>query len=1303
MRHVTILALILLTMGLALAADTDGDGMSDDIETQLGLLPQVKQDWVVIQTSPDQKFTDEQAKVNAPDILLVEGAHVGENRIVLKITFAQRIDFSRCAFIVYADLDNNPKTGRVDQYHGGVDTMFVFSDRTMSFTFYPGHDEGNTGARSVKDGNVLYLAIDAPFKQAANGKLPIGLHLLSQKDGGKTDSTSHVVVELPVSTQTVPKLPLGKGGLSRSPSEFRYLGKEVVYEKLSDKGLTAEQVKPAQPIEFNRPRPQVEYFSKGRVDKPGSVDMRSVAVDILEEAGVARQAAILSFGFPFPEGAIYSLDRIKLVDEGKELPAQFTATGFWPDGSLKWALIDATVPLKARERKTVAVVYGSKVVRSDETRGGGRVAVGSPPRIDAYVATLASRQESVGESLRYTIPTDRFRPFAQVQQGRLISTWLVRDNALRATMDQPGPSIVDENGKVYAMGLAQPDRVVIEQNGPEKAVIRAEGPYTAEDGTTFMRWIARMTFRRGSPLVETALTTLNSELKNEFTDFTSLSFSIKPAGVAQVATDVETSPGTLAAGPAGGLTQLDENTLATGPGKGSGVVFWPGGGAIIHDFWQRWPKGISLKGDQIVFDLLPQQPSADYGKDLPYWLMFPFCEGKYRLKWGMAFTDKISFDFSGKLKPEELWAEAQKPVVPVIPAEYYSETLALGPIAAPRGKQFAMWDKYVDDSFNNYMSIKASEREYGFLNYGDWFGERGRNWGNNEYDLAHGLFMHFARTGNRDAFRWATVAAQHRADVDTIWAYPDPYNVGANPPHSIGHTGPWTEQTERAMWTCRYDMMYTAANGHNWCDGLMDDWHLTGNPRAMESGLAFGEHVAYAMAPNFKELGTHERSAGWSLRSVMAVYKATYDPVYLEGAKKIVAVALKEQKFDNGGAWPHVLPKDHAGEEPGAVGNNLFLIGVLLGGLQAYHEETQDPAVLKSLESGALWVAKSFDEKVGGWPYSARADGSPLYRPTVSLNQLIIGPLAYVGRITNNDRLLHIASEAMAGSASSSPGGNGKGLAQYIFFTSGTLAELQRWYDKTLPDKGIKVLDGSPESMAALVVRTASSDRFGVRAPDQKLFLVKLREPQAELTLTRTPHGAMTKRAEFATLQALDPAGKVVQDAKTSTDEKAEFTWPLAGQAGDIFKIVINDDQRGVWTLKSPGAAVVTQTSPEFRIGGVGRSRFYFMVPPGTAEFKLKLVGVHTGTYGAVVLDPQSKIVDTFQGNNPGGALIPGAAGAPPPPTHPELGELTIKSAAGQTGKVWSVILTAAGDIGVELVGVPPYLALSPGDWFEVK
>ena len=97
------------------------------------------------------------------------------------------------------------------------------------------------------------------------------------------------------------------------------------------------------------------------------------------------------------------------------------------------------------------------------------------------------------------------------------------------------------------------------------------------------------------------------------------------------------------------------------------------------------------------------------------------------------------------------------------------------------------------------------------------------------------------------------------------------------------------------------------------------------------------------MSRSFKELGTHERSAGWSLTAIMAIYHATLDPVYLEAAKRIVAVPLREQKFDRGGAWPHVLPGGHARGHRGAVGNNIFLIAVLLNGMHEYYAQIGIP------------------------------------------------------------------------------------------------------------------------------------------------------------------------------------------------------------------------------------------------------------------------------------------------------------------------------------------------------------------------
>ena len=123
---------------------------------------------------------------------------------------------------------------------------------------------------------------------------------------------------------------------------------------------------------------------------------------------------------------------------------------------------------------------------------------------------------------------------------------------------------------------------------------------------------------------------------------------------------------------------------------------------------------------------------------------------------------------------------------------------------------------------------------------------------------------------------------------------------------------------------------------------MVDAWYLAGDARVMEAALGLGEHIVWAAAPAFKALGTHERSAGWSIKAVLALYRATGDPKYLEAARHIGSVALREQKFEEGGAWPHILPRDHAGGHERAQQQPLP-DGRPPRRAASLHEETGDP------------------------------------------------------------------------------------------------------------------------------------------------------------------------------------------------------------------------------------------------------------------------------------------------------------------------------------------------------------------------
>jgi len=82
-------------------------------------------------------------------------------------------------------------------------------------------------------------------------------------------------------------------------------------------------------------------------------------------------------------------------------------------------------------------------------------------------------------------------------------------------------------------------------------------------------------------------------------------------------------------------------------------------------------------------------------------------------------------------------------------------------------------------------------------------------------------------------------------------------------------------------------------------------------------------------------------------------------------------------------------------------------------------------------------------------------------------------------------------------------------------------------------------------------------------------------------------------------------------------------------------------------------------------------------------------------------IKPDGKIAAVHQDSNPGQAFIEGAPKGTVDPRHPERGTIVVKPAPADTGKVWSLVVWAAMDLGCELEGVPPYLSRTAQEWFD--
>lgn len=1266
--HTLVLTLIVALLCLPAATMAPAQErleIAPDVIELLGATEDLPRDLQVVMERPPREDS------RVPVVRRVHMAHVAEDRFVWALEFDR--DFPRTGTwaLLYLDADNNPRSGRQDK------PEVIGSDLHYSTRGARASAQVNNRAvyaperadvRGMVRGNVAWIADDIRLF-TRNGQAEVRIRTLVQSEAGGGDSSDWLTVSVPINEErTKPELPGD--------------------DRLAFKGFLREEIEPAPEqrahLPERRPTPEVRFSAQARrPDQSAAVARQQVSVNLLEEAGVARSGELMGFGMPFERGALFDPAMIRVLDpQGAERPAQASVTSWWPDGSIRWAFVETLVDLAAGQSADFVVEFGSEVRRSEVAD-----AVTVHHEDTALVVSTGPLQAKISR--------ERFNILDEVLlNGQPVATM------------PDGIVVVREGGKVYRSAGGAPEDVRVEKQGPLATTVRLEGPYVSEDGEDYLRAIVRLTFVAGSPTVHVAATHIDDYLETEFTDILSLTMPVElTGGGAEASFLVPAADGHSVArqvpGPDARLMQKHDALLSFAGVesenlRASGVMDYgspagPGFTVAMEYFWEEYPKALSAAEDRALIEILPPLEGEDFYEDLPEHVRFPFVEGHYRFKWGMSKTTRLSLNFHDGSAPDltQLAGQTRLPLVPVIPADYLAQTGALGDFAAPREGVFEAWDALVAQRFEEHLRLKESQREHGFFNWGDWFGERGTNWGNNEYDLPHGLFMQFARTGNRDYFRLALQGVRHMADVDCVHAHPDPLHVGAMTLHSFGHTGEWSQHLSKPGWSYRYGYHTTAANGHTWADGLMGGWYMAGDARVMETAIGLGEHIAFAMAPTFDRLGTHERSAGWSLVAIMAIYRATGDPVYLDAAQSILQVALDEQDLDDTGAWPHPLPADHAGSYPGAVGNVSFLIGTLLSGIEAYHRETGDPRALTSMEAAMRWLRTMYipDRWVFHYTSSPHYVNQPQLAGT-GTTMLVIGPIAYVAEQTGDRELMEMVAHAFAAVVRDGGSGNGKSFAQSLFFASPVMAVLDR-ADPSSPAVQT-ALYADPEQLMIEQMRTAApADRIQIRSPLVKEILL-LREGDGAFTVTaeRSPYGARMREDEFGTVQLLAPDGEVVAAEQFDTDSPFEFTAELPADAPrGVYTVRISDDMRSVWDANSSEGRRVVRLVDGVMLGGIGTSRWALYVPPGVTRGTLGLNAWHRGRWGGMILGPDGEALASEFLTNAG-------EGAQSVNLQFDLGQ-------NPDGTMLDVVLQARLDLGMQVEGIPPYLAPSPEEWFN--
>ncbi len=702
----------------------------------------------------------------------------------------------------------------------------------------------------------------------------------------------------------------------------------------------------------------------------------NIELTVAERHGINRTAQPVTSGVPLPEGVMDNVTSLRLVDtKGREIPCQITPTvRWWRDRSVRWALLDFQAHVSAYSMRTFYL------------------------RDDAPAAAIENPIEVKDSGERLLVTTGPLRFAVRKRKFNLID---------EAWIDQSGDRDFNDATQVVApdrmsgpvlwsnhpdlpdyrryMAANDPDsKVTIEEQGPMRVVIRAEGRHLPDDPSgpddKLLDYVIRIHAYRGKPYVRIFYSAECKQGEN-IRRFTSVDrwHVVIPGNLGndlQYVFGGETAPviGTFGNHDRAWLVCDSANSYEVGGAafKNSSLGVLKGQPMLTRArrfgymnlsgqdkgitiasrwLWQNYPKGLFAYKDGSAH--LALWPS--FSKRTPTYAAEP----RAHFFPGMSKTHEFVIEFNtgseDQKKPIELNAMAQAPLFASCAPEWYCEkTRAFGKLASSRPALYPdsvlpvvrAYDHYFEQNRRAMLNARDFVRDtnaYGMFNFGDCInhitanrratsGERhcptDIHWDNNYYGYPHSLIVQFARTGSFDFLELAEQASTHLQDVDILCWHPNSDDTGA-PRYSAGpdHVRIYGKGNDPVFASPTYN--------HYKNQSLFERFWLFGDRRALEIGLL---SAGYARRHKTSAI-SQSRSIGHGIVGLLSAYETTLDASYLEAAETIIEETRGFTRSKHG-AW---------------------IDGIALEGHRAWYEITGDKKAIETVLGGADAAIKKGD------------------------------------------------------------------------------------------------------------------------------------------------------------------------------------------------------------------------------------------------------------------------------------------------------------------------------------------------------
>ncbi len=612
-----------------------------------------------------------------------------------------------------------------------------------------------------------------------------------------------------------------------------------------------------------------------------------VNLSVEESAGVARANANIRSGIPLPKGLLSPSTPVSLFVGDTPLPTQSKTLSLWDDGSIRWLLMDTTLPIDAAENKQLSLRRASS---------------------SATTPSAITLQQS---SSHIIVDTGRLKVEIPKNYGGIIDRAWVDGTLLIDTPTDPkdrGPYI-RTGGQQYFASLLQSSSqakandkinqyaqqvsnynlyhpwnldVAIEEQGDLHSIIRISGTHLNSNGDSFSTFIVRLHFYAGKENIKVDHTLVYTGDETQTIEGYGLRLPFigtQTLVEGQIGNNVELQQfaydqfkvnQSVSAGQAIGYISRSNN-------QGSISI-------ILRDMAERFPKALLSNTQGLEVQLYPDNIRAwDLSRDAPdpsrsEFSSFPlneiatydgettrFTDHLYlRGAQGLSATDNYEIIFSTQASDLNTLAQQAKavdqgPLLLLASPEWYSasKVMGVGAFSFSTDAQQAEGHFRIDrvlKTMADFMRINQRKQFnwFGQENYGDIRGrfiggknelywlERGRyGWSGNSGEPSNQLWVQFLRKTSQQVFLDAEALARHTMDQQMVH-YADAVQSdkqaldGRNMINSVGSLHRHGAQA----WSG-----YANSPDYSHIAGIETYYYLTGDPRAKETLYEAGQFI----------------------------------------------------------------------------------------------------------------------------------------------------------------------------------------------------------------------------------------------------------------------------------------------------------------------------------------------------------------------------------------------------------------------------------------------------------------------------